>query len=80
MIFPAIIPCAAQLNVSEDQSSRLSWTRGNESQMPDEYYLENGQLVFPNILPKFAGKYKCVVENLNGKRFISIIELKVEGL
>lgn len=47
--------------------------------MPSGYRIENSKLILPRLQHEYAGKYKCVVEDVHGREFVSIINLNVGG-
>lgn len=55
----------------------MIWSRDDGQPMPLDYRIENFNLVLPHVQPSAAGKYKCLVEELTGRGFVSMIELRV---
>lgn len=78
-----MIPCPVnqtEKTLTDENLLFVSWARVDGQPMPTSYRIENNnELVFPHVQREFAGKYKCVVEDIFGKQFISIVELKVGG-
>lgn len=80
--FQVIIPCAAQeaADQATEEQLRLSWARVDGGHMPAGYRIENSKLILPRLERNFSGKYQCIVEDLSGRGFASLIDLKVGGI
>lgn len=48
--------------------------------MPSGYRIKDSKLILLHLKHEYAGKYKCVAEDIYGNEFVSITHLNVEGL
>ena len=82
-----VLPCHAYDRSPDTSNVEISWQFENVTLNTNNYLFRSGSvkiigkgnLYFPNIQSKHAGKYKCVAKNANGQ-IESNMRLKILGL